>query len=272
MSSAAIVLFSLSLLAEPKSPPKVASKPRLAVMDVKPLNGVTPDLAAAVSSALVLELRKSATEYSVISTDEIRTLLTVERQRSQLGCSEVGCLAEIGGALGASQMVSSTLGKFGSTYLLQVKLVDVRKAQVLREASERLSSADDNRLLAAVAHVARGLFAPPSEEPPAPFDEPAVEEQVAPPHAHTWGLVLGGVAVAGLAAGILGALEVSSYQSDASAATTGIVSNNVGQASTYKSGAALTGEYQQAKNVWQPLAFTGFIVAALAMGGAVLTW
>ncbi len=245
-------------------------------MDIVPLNGVAPELAAALTSALVPKIRQNATDYSVLGSDEIRTLLTMERQKQQLGCSQVSCLAEIGGALGAAQMVSGTLGKFGTTQLLQVKLVDVRKARVIREASERIQGTDDARLLNAVAHVARVLFAPEGEEPPPPVFEEDVSQSGAggglkAPSALAD--VLGGVAVVGIALGIVGILQVSNYQSDQSAAQIGVTTATViAQTSGYKNATALTNEYNQAKNVWQPLAVAGFIGAALALGGAVIAW
>ncbi len=85
MTPALSILLVVLGQAHPAQSPAKA-KPKLAVFDVQALSGVTADLAQSVSGVLVVEVRKRASDYSVIGADEIRSLLNAERMRQQMGC------------------------------------------------------------------------------------------------------------------------------------------------------------------------------------------
>lgn len=179
---------------------------RLAVLDVKPQAGAPAPLAAGITESTVLEVRRQAPSFSVISTDELRNLLALQRQKQQLGCDTTACLAEIGGALGASQMITGTLTRFGALYVLALKRVDTVHARVLRESSERFavgSEADVPDLVARLVHSLFRDFETVGGEPPPPDIFSAAEEEVSAParsHALGWTLVASAVVCAVVAA------------------------------------------------------------------------
>ncbi len=150
--------------------------PRIAVMDVTPRGGVTADIASTVSEALVVEVRKRSPGVSVVGAEEIRSMIGMAAEKQKLGCQEVSCLAEIGGALGAERMVTGTLGRLGETYLFAVQLIDVAHARVVRSGSATVSAKHDDLLFGAVSTAVGQIFdgspPPPSPEPAAVPPEP----------------------------------------------------------------------------------------------------
>ena len=265
-----ILALALSLSASPSAP----KKPRLAVLDIQNLVGVSPELAQGMTAALVVAIRESAVDYSVISADEIKAMLQAERTKQQLGCVEASCLAEIGGALGAARMITGQLGKFGSTYLLTVKMVDVRQAQVLKEAAENLKAVHEDALLDAVKRVASRLFprsVPASTDDgtgaPADLWAEAPSPAAAEGHGHGLGWTLVGVAVAAAVVSVIGFVNVASYNGEVSTwnsavASGGPAGNTAAQIASATSSAGLM----------QVLGFAGAGLAVAAAGGAALAW
>jgi hypothetical protein len=101
---------------------------RLAVLEIRPL-GVPADLAHTLTG-VVAEQAGKIPGFIAISQSEIGAMLGLERQKQMLGCGDESCLAEIGGALGASRVLSGSVSKVGESYVLQLELVDTARAVV----------------------------------------------------------------------------------------------------------------------------------------------
>lgn len=101
-------------------------KPKLAVLDVT-ANGVDPVQAQGLGEAISKELA-SRGFFEVISANDIRTMLGVERQKALLGCGDSSCTAELSGALGARFVLQSSLTRLGDSLQLSVQMLDTAKA------------------------------------------------------------------------------------------------------------------------------------------------
>lgn len=77
--------------------------------------------------------------FRVISMSEISQMIQYDQLKTAMGCDDESCLAEIGGALGVDMLVSGTIGKIGSTYVLSLKLVDVKSVKILNREERTLS-------------------------------------------------------------------------------------------------------------------------------------
>jgi len=94
----------------------------------------TPGLAVTEGKALsdnlvgIVAAEIARLGHNVVSTADINAMLSLEKQKELMGCSEISCLAEIGGALGADLMVSGSVGKLGDVFSLTMTLVDPKKA------------------------------------------------------------------------------------------------------------------------------------------------
>jgi hypothetical protein len=124
-------------------------RPKVAVVDLV-ANGASPSLASAAGGAVASELDRLGA-FKVISSDNIRAMLALERQRQILGgCADAGCVTEIGGALGADYLVSgqvSAVGGSGSpvTYGIDLTLSSVKKGA--REGSAVESARTESELM-----------------------------------------------------------------------------------------------------------------------------
>ncbi len=146
----------------------------IAVMEFSSKGGVTPDQMDALSDLLSNQIR-SLGNFKVIGKADIRSLLTMEEQRQRLStCDDQSCLAEIGGALGAGWVVMGNVSLFGKTYLLNLKLVDVRAATVAGGVSRSIKGGEDE-LLAALPSATKQLFdSVAAHFAPAPEASPSV--------------------------------------------------------------------------------------------------
>ncbi len=252
------LLLSLSLSA-------AAGQRQIAVLDVEARPGVSASVASSLTDALVIEARRAFGSGAVIGTDDVRQLLHFTEEKRKLGCLEVECLAELGGALGVPKLLVATLGRLGEQYLLSVRLVDARRAQVIAQGAA--TALDDEELLAAarrsVAQVAGALIdaAKPRAVPEVATAAPPAKAAPAP-HSHALAYVLGGLAAGALVAGIVGTLQVTSFWSLRGQSASPGASIPISQ-----------GESAQASAQWgAPLSVAGYCAAAALAGSAVLTW
>lgn len=94
---------------------------------------------------------------AVTTQRDVAQILGLERQRQLLGCSEASssCLAELAGALGVDAVLSGTVVKTGSSYLVTLKVLRATDASVWASASERLK--DEDALQDFLDDTARGF-------------------------------------------------------------------------------------------------------------------
>ncbi len=59
----------------------------------------------------------------------------MEQDFQMTGCTSNDCAVEIGQLLGAQQMLSGSIGKFGTVYTIDMKIIDVETGRVLRTTS-----------------------------------------------------------------------------------------------------------------------------------------
>ncbi|HET8539692.1 MAG TPA: PEGA domain-containing protein [Anaeromyxobacter sp.] len=151
--AAALAVLLLPAAARPEA------KPRLAVLDLA-ANGASKELAAAAGTAVANALDRLGA-FQVITSEAIRSMLAFEKQRQMLGCTEAGCFAEIGGALGADWLVSGKVTRLAAgggvpeTFTLDLTLTSVRKGQ--REGSAIETGRSEAELLSRAGKGAQKL-------------------------------------------------------------------------------------------------------------------
>lgn len=133
---------------------------KVVVLPLVALGGVPRETAQLLGDALAGELRKRA-GVSVLTQADVSALLGIEKTRQMLGCSEGGCLAEIGGALGADRVVHGSLGRVGGSLVVNLSALDPRRASSAASVSERLRGGGEEALLDALPGLADALLAEP---------------------------------------------------------------------------------------------------------------
>lgn len=124
----------------------------VAVMPLSATEGIEKKTADALTEAVVAELR-SLPGVSVVSQADIQAMLALEKQRDLLGCSEIACAADIGGALGVDFLVLGSVSLLGESRMLHLKLVDIKRASVAAQSDRRLRGASVDDLLDALPTV-----------------------------------------------------------------------------------------------------------------------
>lgn len=161
---------------------------------------------------------QNAGDYEVIGQDDITALLGFEKQKDLVGCDDMSCIADIGGALGVDRLVVVKIAHLQNEWVSTAKLINIRDARVESRSSDFVSG-DVRELLRAVPDIVRKLFAgggnisaqttPPTPAAPvATAHTPQLNMVVQPdPNLGRGARVAGGIiAGAGLAVAGLGAL------------------------------------------------------------------
>ncbi len=145
--------------AAPVASPAKPKAVKVAFLGMQAGLGVESGVAEIVSASFLASIQERPT-VRVVSTKELQAVLSYERQRQLIGCSDSGCLAEIGGALGVDQLLSASLGRLGDTLVFSAQLFNAHKAQVEKRYSAQSNGSAEDELLDMSAEAAVGLFGP----------------------------------------------------------------------------------------------------------------
>lgn len=147
----------------PGSAAAAAPATRIATLQLEG-SGVPPEMAESATLLVPTEVRRLRPDARVISSEDVRSLLTHQRSQMVLGCgNDPACMRDVGGKLGADEIVGGRLGKLGGIFVLEMRRVDARQARSIRSATRTVRSADS--LVGAVRSATAELFgAPPGED------------------------------------------------------------------------------------------------------------
>jgi len=248
----------------PPPAPKKGPKPiRVAVLDPAVDPGVDPRLKAALGQAITAEVRK-LDRVTAIAADEIQQMVSFQRSRQLLGCSEdTSCMAELVDALAADDLISMRVTTVGQSVTFAVQRLDAKRAKVAQSFTKQVPKGSGEELLALIGPAVQAIF---PERGLLPGKTRGVDKEVArrlnPPPLPKWPFFatagLGAAAGAGGAAfGFLAGQSYTRWRTLVETSSTAAVD---------------AGELDQAKRDTQQRAFVAnalFIGAgALALGAA----
>lgn len=152
------------LLAFP-TPARSEDEIPVAVMEFTGKGGVTQEQMDSLGDLLANSIRELG-GFRVIGKSDIRAVINFDEQRQLLGCDELGCASEIGGALGVRWVVVGNVSQFEQLYLVNLKLMDVSKLRIEKGLSRKVEGGQA-KLIDALAGLVSELMAS-LREPPAP--------------------------------------------------------------------------------------------------------
>lgn len=136
-------------------------KPTCAVLDFETLEGLTEGQARMISARISAEFALSG-DYLMIERHQVQRVL--EENEFGMICSETACAVEAGRFLAASHVVIGTVGKFGSLYAINTRLVSVETGVVRAQATtDHEGRLEDLLRVAAVASARTLLGRRPAE-------------------------------------------------------------------------------------------------------------
>ena len=143
------MLFALALVLAASEP----VRPAVALLPLRPL-GVQADVVAALELTLRNELSQLP-EARVVPDKDVALQLSREP-----GCLErMACAAAAASRAGARQLILGTASQLGDAFMIDLKLIDARSAQVLRRATHPVSGSRD-ALIETLREAAVELLAP----------------------------------------------------------------------------------------------------------------
>lgn len=224
----------------------VPEKERLVVIDIASTDAAAKKVSAQMSELVLTEAARFE-RFRVLGQSDITVMLGLERQRQLLGCSDdaSSCMAEIGGALNATWILTGALGRVGKRYRIDLKLIDSRQNAVQGRVGQTLGAAED--VLDALPSMVRellGALPPPAavaegtpESPPVVPPPSIVQPARSPPF--PWGPLAVGVAgAAGLATG---AVLLASAKGDEAGWDAYLSMHSLAEAEAYRSAAQTKG-------------------------------
>jgi TolB-like protein len=119
-----IFLFSLCYSQEKKN---------IAVIDLDVREGISRGEAGTLTDRLRSMLVKT-NAFIVVERDKMENILT-EVGFQQTGCVSTECAVEVGKILNVQQMVTGSIGKVGTLYTLDIRLVDVETSKIVRSVT-----------------------------------------------------------------------------------------------------------------------------------------
>ncbi len=147
MPSKAVFLASLAVLlvcamAAPSVAQEGEGKPRLIVLDLK-ANGVGEDIAKSLTDLVAMELER-LDKYDIVTRDTLAAILTLEEQKQLLGVEEGDDqIGKVGQALNAPYLLKGSLGQVGSTYLINLEIINTETLRVERRSNQNLVGKSD---------------------------------------------------------------------------------------------------------------------------------
>ncbi len=191
-----VLLLALALAALPRATRAQEADPRPSVAVFAFESRGDPGLGDAsklLTESVVAELRETQVFSRVVTTADLEAVLGLERQKQLLSCDQQSCMSELAGALGVEYLVTGTVGRLGKSYVLIVKMLEVRTARAVASFKQRAPIKDkavllDIAELAVKALVRDGKLKknPPKPDaqkpatPPAPAAVPPVGPAPAP--------------------------------------------------------------------------------------------
>ena len=121
--------------------------------------GISAETATLVQDTLAARLAEKDW-IQVVTPGDIAAALGLERQKQLLGCAEeaTSCAAELAGALGVDGLLTGSIGRVGSSFQLNVKIVSAGNAQAMFVYASKVLTTED-ALLAEATHVAEAIAA-----------------------------------------------------------------------------------------------------------------
>jgi TolB-like protein len=107
------------------------SRPPLLVLDLEARGGGGPEAQAATIN--VVRGLRDLDVFQVLSADDVRQLLALERTRQLSGAKGESALGELGKALGANNAVVGSVTRAGGKFQVEIRLLDVSTQKVLNQ-------------------------------------------------------------------------------------------------------------------------------------------
>lgn len=215
-----VVIFLILLPLLPLTLFSYQNQIRIAVIDLKPI-GIHRNNAMIVSDLLRTELFKTKL-FTVLERDQMNKILK-EQDFQVSGCTDTECGIEIGKLLNANKVLLGTVGKLDDKYIINARIVDVKKGITEFAETTKVDSKADldkgceifAKKIAAMIKSS-GKFKPIEIKTDEKFSGDEVKDKKAYTYPfRTWSYIAGGVSILSFAGGLYYNSLINFYNDDA---------------------------------------------------------
>jgi curli biogenesis system outer membrane secretion channel CsgG len=161
-----------------------ASRTNIAVMTLRASSGVTEGEAEIITDRLRAELFNTGA-VNIMERDQMQAILKEQGFQQSGACTDEACMVEMGKLLGVQQMYTGSIGKIGSIFMINLRIIDVQTGQVLRAVSRDINGMEVvvsnlpgiSQELVGLKPITKSSSAPA----PAPAPKPAPVAEPQPP-------------------------------------------------------------------------------------------
>jgi TolB-like protein len=132
-----LVLGSLVLLGAVYGQEKI----KIAVIDIQAKSGIDEMTVSTLTDVLCTAMSQYP-EFQIVARDDIKAMLGHMQDQQVLDCDDTACLVKIGDALGVLLLVAGNIGKVGEMYVINLKLINIEKAEVQNRISEKYQGSE----------------------------------------------------------------------------------------------------------------------------------
>jgi len=124
----------------------------LSVMDLNLTTGLAPKEVVMLTDRLLNELVKQS-RYEVVERSKRDEILKEQGFQMSGACDQTSCLVEVGQLLGAQKMIGGTIGRLGTAWAVELRMIDIQTGKIDLAFSQKYSG-DISMLLDAMAEAA----------------------------------------------------------------------------------------------------------------------
>jgi TolB-like protein len=108
--------------------------------------GVEAKVSNIVSETILSEIGRLP-DTKVIGSKDFDAMLGYEQKKQLVGCTEASCATALGGALGVDRILMGSVGKLGESFVVNLKLMDIRKGETEALFTKRLTGGTEEDFL-----------------------------------------------------------------------------------------------------------------------------
>lgn len=123
-----------------------------AVMELKAMEGISKGVTAMLSNYLRAQL-VNTNKFTIVTRENMEEIL--KEQKLQLsGCTSNECVVEVGKFLGVRKMFTGSAGKIGTTYQIDLNLIDVESGKIEKAECEICPKCEEEALYVSLHNIA----------------------------------------------------------------------------------------------------------------------
>ena len=124
-----------------------------AVLDLETREGISQGVVSTISDYLRTQL-VNTNKFIIVTRENMEQILK-EQKFQMSGCTSQECIVQVGQLLGVRKMFTGSIGKVGTTYVVNLKIIDVQTGKI--EKAEAEMAYTEDQLLPATQNLARKM-------------------------------------------------------------------------------------------------------------------